>query len=87
MAPETTWKRPQTKFNFCVFIYYFKCNIYGHNILDCNFIVASRNFTSRNAFAPLMDYLVECYKYHNFRHIAKYCRSIFASNQFQDRRF
>lgn len=87
MAPANSWQRPQIKFNLSFDDYCFKCNAYGHKLLDCKFNIEPTTFVSRNAFGTLMEYLVECYNCHNFGHIARFYRNIFMSNNIQDRRF
>jgi len=81
-TPTTMWQSPQTRFTQSFFGYYFKCNGYGHRISECKYNVGPRNFSSRNMFAPLMDYAVECYNCHNYGHITRNCRNTFFSNQF-----
>jgi len=33
------------------------------------------NFVNRNNFTPLINFIVECYKCHNYGHTTKICRS------------
>ena len=87
LAPTTMWQSPQPRFTQSFSGYYFKCNGYGHRIFECKYNVGSRNFSSRNMFAPLMDCAVEYYNCHNYGHIMRNCRSTFFSNQFQQRSF
>ena len=87
LAPTTMWQSSQTRFTQSFSGYYFKCNGYGHRISECKYNVSPRNFASRNMFAPLVDYAVECYNCHKYGHTARNCRNTFFSNQFQQKSF
>ena len=86
-TPQTSWQNPQPRFNYYFHGYYFKCNAYGHKIAECKYNVGPRNFAGRNAFAPLMEYEIECYNCHNYGHIAKKCRRGYGANHFQGHKF
>lgn len=60
--------------------YYYKYNHFGHKITKCRLNIRIANFQHQNIFAPLKDNMMECYKYHNIGHIAKFYRSQFKNS-------
>jgi len=65
-TPIAMWQSPEPNFTQSFSSYYFKCNGYGYRIFECKYNISPRNFSSRNTFAPLMDYAKECFNYHNY---------------------
>jgi len=65
------WQSVQPRFTQSFFGYCFECNGYGNRNFECKYNIGPRKFSSRNTFAPLMDYAIECYNYHNCGYIAK----------------
>lgn len=63
-----------TCFRGALFRYCYKCNHFSHKIVDYRLNIKLAKFIHRNAFSPLMENMVECYKYHNLIHITKFCR-------------
>lgn len=64
------------KHNNLFYGYCSKCNHFDHKVANCRLSIKPTNFMHKNAFAPLLKYDVECYKYHNLSHIAKFCKSM-----------
>jgi hypothetical protein len=52
--------------------YFFTCNKFRHNVVD--FKVYRRNVQARDGYVALSN--IECYKFHNYGHIARDCRSM-----------
>jgi hypothetical protein len=50
----------------------FYCTNFGHNVVDCRDY--KRNVQARSAY--LAAHKIECYKFHNYGHIASDCRSM-----------
>lgn len=76
-----------TKFKYSFFGYFYTYNQFGHKEINYRrFPTRKNNFMSRNAFAPLFDFNVICYKYKNLRHIARHCRCTFENHPKQDRK-
>lgn len=54
---------------FSSFGYFFSCNEYEHKAMDCRRVLVRRNnFVNNNAFAPLFNFNIICFKCNNLGH-------------------
>jgi hypothetical protein len=61
-----------SRYQSLFFGYCFTCNNSGHKVVD--YIDYERNVQARNLYVA--PYNIECYKFHNYGHIARDCRSM-----------
>ena len=60
---------PRMQIYFMVIFFY--CTNFGHKVADCR---DYKNVQARNAYVA--PHNIECYKFHNYGHIAHHCRSV-----------
>lgn len=53
----------------------YMCNYFGHQRSFSKMNTQPMNFVHKKSFTPLIDFTMECYNYHNYGHIANFCRN------------